>query len=119
MFYIVKIYICVKNFFYIMGKKKVAQVMQPAESGSFLAGQVQPTAEVGEVGIQEIQINEGELQNITAIEYEYCYYAPYGITKCAVEDCDRYPTFKIVNQYGIKFYVCKPHAKEIIKHIQI
>ena len=37
-----------------MGKKRVAQVMQPTESGSFLAGQVQPIAEVGEVsGIQE------------------------------------------------------------------
>ena len=113
MFYIVKIYICVKKIFYMMGKKKVAQVMQPTESGSFLAGQVQPIAEVGEVyGIQtnQISISEEELQNINTIEYEYCYYAPYGTTKCAVEDCDRYPTFKIVNQDGITIYVCKPHA---------
>jgi excinuclease UvrABC helicase subunit UvrB len=42
----------------MMGKKKVAQVMQPTESGSFLAGQ-QPTAEVGEVsGIQKNQKTE-------------------------------------------------------------
>jgi hypothetical protein len=115
MFYIVKIYICVKKIFYMMGKKKVAQVMQPEASSSFLAGQVQPTTGQGEVsGIQEIQINEGELQNITAIEYEYCYYAPYGITKCAVYDCDRYPTYKIVDKHGRKFYVCKPHAKMIL-----
>jgi hypothetical protein len=58
MFYIVKIYICVKKIFYMMGNKKVAQGMQPTESGSFLAGQ-QPTAEVGEVsGIQKEQKTE-------------------------------------------------------------
>jgi hypothetical protein len=43
----------------MMGKKKVAQSMKPEESGSFLAGQVQPTAPSKAEGIQKVkQIQE-------------------------------------------------------------
>ena len=101
-----------------MGKKSKARSMQEAGAESFLApkeGSVSaPKSEVYGIQINtketQISIPEEELQNLNIREYEYCYYAPYGITKCAVEDCDRYPTFKIVNQDGITIYVCKPHA---------
>jgi hypothetical protein len=42
-----------------MGKKKALQEMKPEESGSFLAGQVQPTAPSKAEGIQKAkQIQE-------------------------------------------------------------
>ena len=46
-----------------MGKKRVAHDMQPEASSSFLAGQVQPTAGQGEVGIQQT-ITKPEISNI-------------------------------------------------------
>ena len=103
-----------------MGKKKAAQSMREAGAESFLApekGSVSaPKSEV--IGIQETKISEENLKQIKVKEYEYCYYAPYGITKCAVFDCDRYPPFKIVLENGKTIYLCRPHTKMIL-NIQI